>query len=354
MSNAYYQVGDVTTTSGLAALVVSHTTNTPIHYTLHASLTTYPWHVPPALSVEHYESEQVKRIHALGKPIRVFFSGGTDSYSIAHAFARNGIHVVYTLVEYGTIEQSVFDAPALTATKLLYLERLHEKFNLPKPEYEVISVDDAFLQRYFSTANPEKDAYYLTNRSFNANNIGRYLEWSTFNAQAYSNVFGVEKPRLYVDDKGVYWQVTDTMSMYGDHNDFDTIWFYLDHAMPELISAQCHSVLKIATAHATVTSKGLPLILNQLQTDANLYHQWCVALGRQTNIWISTMSKICKVSPGSIEPTDRDKRYIHYDHYRENNKGVWEAFKGFYDDVLDITDNTYLVSHPSERYYLKG
>lgn len=353
MFNAMYQIGLCTTVSGFRALELQRSEKADIRLHLDNRFDYFDWlGYEGTLDIQTLEDQQVQRINGLNKPIRLMYSGGTDSYSIAHAFGRAKIPVVYTMIEFGTLRNGYLDSAAMTGFKIKLLEALHNRYGLPPPKIEILSVDDNLLNWYFINQSIQTQAYYPVNKTFNANNMALLLEFSKYKPDAYVNVFGVEKPRLYEDDKGIYWQVTDTMTMYGEHANYETVWFYLDKHCPELVLAQCQGVLRLVDKLALRDSSRYRDILRSLQTSPDSYHQWCEALGRQTTLWISFNSKVSKVKPGEQSGLVDDPRYKHYDHCRSTNTAAYKAYTNFYNHVKDLTGADVLPDISSDRFYI--
>lgn len=307
----------------------------------------FDWKIRPTESISVLEDLRTSQIQAKGLPIRIMYSGGTDSHSIAHAFARNKIPVRYTLVTWFTLKDDALDSNFWNEVKLRRLKALHESYNLPEPEVEIITIDKDKHDRYFASSQFLESSYYGCNLTFSLNHFPGVLEYSKWNPRTTVNVYGIEKPRLYKDNIGVFWQVTDTMSMYTYSNEFDTTWFYLSKDNLPLIASQVWAVYDYAK------SMTLPLedALHTLQTSRDLYFQWCQVLHRRTDLWFALMSKQSKVTK-VMQSANDDTRYHHFQQYAELQNQAWRNYRSLLSKLNDLNIGKLITPILSPRYYI--
>jgi len=322
--------------------------NKPI-YRFPQSFHGYDWSINPTQSIEELEDEYAKYLYTQNKKLRLLYSGGTDSHTVAHAFARNKIPIVYTLFDYETLQDDLINSQFYTRHKVLKLEKLHKEFGLPYPKYEVISsnkkkFDDHFKGRFF-----EKGFYYGCHYAFNYNESSDLLKYSVWNPSEYTNIFGIEKPRLYEDDVGIFWQITDTMSAYAYSNLYDCTWFYLsEHCLP-LIAKQCWNVITYCVdkwpLHAFWHSSKV------LQTTKEHYFEWCQVLGRKTDLWWAEKSYSGKGRRSTYnQPVD--PRLKHASAYRNDLADSWKVYATLFESLKEITGVGEIQTVVSDKFYL--
>lgn len=317
---------------------------------LSATFDSFNWTLPVTQSVSALEDERVKQIAAKGQPIRLMYSGGSDSHTIADAFLRNRIAIRYTLLEYTNLTGTQLDGDRIMGLKLDRLTRLHRSYGMALPEYEIIRIDSTKIEEHFTTNFFEHSSYYNCNQSFNVNQTESTLRWSRWAPETTINVYGIEKPRIYLDDVGLYWQITDTMSMYAHSTQYDSTWFYIHEDLPELIQAQAMGAYRYAKLHMS----DLPLVdaLHALQTDKTHYHTWCLSLGRKIEYTWAMHSKQSKVYHSTFEnPTD--PRYNHIVRYRDDKASqAWKNYQSLFQTLKDITGKSTITPITTSKYYL--
>lgn len=347
MNQASYLIGDKRTHSAIDAWAVGRSNQQSPLLDLGAGFYAHDWSVQPFATIETLENVRCRQIEAKGKPIRVLYSGGSDSHSIADAFARNKIPVRYTVITWFTLADSVLDSDYWNRIKLDRLQELHKTHGMPEPEVEFIRVDKEMHDRYFASTQFTEASYYGCNLTFSLNYFPGALRFSKWNPTRTTNVYGIEKPRVYGDKSGIYWQITDTMSMYAHSEDQDCTWFYLSEECLPLVAKQVWAVVE----HAKTMPQELPDALHTLQTNRNFYYQWCQVLCRKTTLWFALMSKQSKVTRVMHTPED-DKRYLHLPHYLELSNQAWRNYRGLLSKLNDLKIGNKITPVLSPRYYL--
>ena len=347
MNNAVYLIGTERTHSAIDAWSSGRSSQQNPLLDLGAGFYAHDWTVQPFPSIETLENVRVAQIKAKGQPIRVLYSGGSDSHSIAHAFARNGVAVRYTVITWFTLANNVLDSDFWNRIKLNQLQDLHKRYGLPEPEVEFIRVDKEMHDRYFASSQFTEASYYGCNLTFSLNYFPGALKFSKWDATKTINVYGIEKPRVYQDDTGLYWQITDTMSMYAHSTEQDCTWFYLSDECLPLVAKQVWSVVE----HAKTMPQPLGEALHLLQTHRDFYYQWCQVLCRKTNLWFALMSKQSKVTR-VMHTAEDDKRYQHLPHYLELNNQAWRNYRGLLSKLNDLKIGSTITPVLSPRYYL--
>lgn len=249
------------------------------------SFQTYNWMVEPAETLESMYLQMAKDIRANTKGrIILGYTGGTDSATIAYYFAKAGIYIEYLHFSQ-PLKKSLFDSDLHIDKKIKELEELHIRFNLPKP---VIHIETA---AYYDTKYNES---VLTKNNFhdntdfvhlNRNYLGTSSEMFK-NIESFTDqtvVVGLEKPKLHVDDYGIYWQMESEMYviMMGERA-YNRIAFFADKSAPHIFAKQAHEVLKYVL-RGNAPKAEIQSRLHLLQHEASYYYTWCKLMGRITD-----------------------------------------------------------------------
>lgn len=347
-----YLSGNTIYTNPIKAHEASRLTHSQLELQLGHDLEAFNYKLKPKEGIEELENRLVQKTLSLNKPIRLFYSGGTDSHSVAVAYARAHIPIKYTMIQRDCFLDKYIDGREYTHFKIRKLTELLESFNLPAPDVEVIVSDKKFIDSYYADAKFfEKSSFYGTAAGFSMSDFGSLLRYSRFDAGHYLNIFGMEKPRLYEDGFGIYWQITDTMSMYGYNNEADCLWFYINDLVPELIAKQCWNVID----YCKTNFPKIPFNESSrlLQTTENYYHSWCLLLGRKTTLWQSAKSREFKPLSDSITYKS-NPNYKHLNSYREENTLAWQNYNHLYEIIHDLFGKYRIEPITTKRFYLTG
>lgn len=344
-----YQVNNTSFSSAISAWESATKTNNKPLLLLDDTFSSYDWTVEPLKPINVLEDEHATRLSQTGKTLRLFYSGGTDSHSIAHAFARNNLDIKYTLVSYKNIINTSLDSESYIRDKVDKLKRLYSDYNLKDPDYEVIVVDEKVINEHFTKNFFEDSIWYNCNKSFNVNQFPSLIKYSKWNSDSVLNIFGIEKPRLFEDSKGIYWQISDTMSLYGYSNMSDNHWFYCSKHALDIVAKQAWNVLNYIDYKWPNLVKGK--VLERFQTEDEFYYEWCKVLGRQTNLWWAMQSKESKAKSSTFESIE-DTRYTHLKYYQEGKK-AWNNYKELFHTLKDITQTHTIQSVFSNKHYLR-
>lgn len=308
----------------------------------------YDYTKKPTKSIEEIEDQLVAKIIGMDKPIRIVYSGGTDSYAVARAFARNKVDVKYTMLNAHYHKPDSYDSPTFLKYKISLLKELNSEYGLENLDVEIIDGTINFVKEFYSNKRfYEEDNYYGTSGKFSINCYPRMLHYSKFNPEHYINVFGMEKPRLYQDGIGIYWQVTDTMTMYGYSDKFDCLWFYISPLAPELIAKQCWNVIDHCNTKWPNTDFNISS--NKLQTNKNMYHEWCRSLGRNPPLFVSLKSRELK----PLESTYiYQPRFTHLNYTIDERSKEWVNFENLMKLTQELTGTFTFKPVKTKRFYL--
>lgn len=309
----------------------------------------YDWTMEPEKSIEALEDDYVKALYAKNKDLRVIYSGGTDSHSIATALARNKIQAKFTFIIFSIMHKEILDSKFWINAKVARLVELYTSRGLPAPEYELIFMEKDKIEGHFVKEFYLKNAFYNSNQTFNLNFISGALRHSRWNPATTTNIYGIEKPRLYEDKGGIYWQITDTMSMYCMNTEHEATWFYCSEDALDLVAKQCWAVIR----HCMLTYPKFTFGHSSklLQTTPEHYYEWCKALGRNTDEWWANMSRYGK--PFAVKTkTGDDHRYFHEKDARADSNPALQNFKELYNVLEEITGHAKITSVLTDKFYL--
>jgi len=238
-----------------------------IHFNLYDSaFDRCDWSRDPALSWDHLLDMRARQIAAKNKPIVLYFSGGTDSYTIYKVFERNQIPLtaIY-LRKRPDHREGTYD-------------RVHELFNagLYNPS-TLILIDDDF-QKALSAAYDSPDWLWNLNSKQHFGVMGgdrysfNYVS-SVLGRDDFISVVGYEKPRLKITENAVYsYQDDDNYNKLMSSPGFDC--FYISPDLPELHVKQSYMLLNY------IKSKGQPGALpKDLMYYSNIHLGWFDWLG---------------------------------------------------------------------------
>jgi hypothetical protein len=193
------------------------------------------WSLEPDLSWDALLDIRAQQIAAKNKPIVLYFSGGTDSYTIYKVFERNNIHIdaIYTRPRYDCGTDS------LVQVYELFDRGLYDKTT----KIIIRDLDDANKKAY---ANPDwiwqdgvKNQFsMLAGDSESNSHVAEIIGTDDF-----IGIIGLEKPRLKFMSTGVYSYQDD--ENYGRPMGNENIdCFYISPDLPDLHIKQSYMLLK--------------------------------------------------------------------------------------------------------------
>lgn len=319
-----------------------------------ASFETYNWLIEPSETLEQMYLAMVKRIRAT-VPGRIIlaYTGSTDSGTIAYYFAQAGIDIEY-LHYTQPLKNNLYDSDAHVDTKIRELEALHERFKRPRPIVHLrtaVYYDKTYNESIFTKPHfYETDQISHLNRNYAGTSSEMFRNIAAFEGQTV--VMGLEKPKLHVDEYGIYWQKESEMytSALGVRN-YKRIIFFADQSAPEIFAKQAHEVLKYVL-HNNPTRDEIALRLHQLQYEAKHYHTWCALLGRVTDAQRSLLSYLTK--PNAQLPYGFGyKEHKAYDEFTKNRlKEHDPVLPQAYHDVVGHLLTLPTVNPLTDKFYV--
>lgn len=354
----YYRVGTEKYQNAIEAwsrIRTLESTNQSVDFELvldHGHFATYDWTIPAAKDLRTLEEEFATKIRQENKYVRLLYSGGSDSHSVADAFLRSGNTIdEFVMYSWESMNDGCLDAPGLVNMKQGWLTELHTKYNMPLTKMTVVQVGQHLHEQFFDKNWFLKYPGHSGTESFNVNQLAVMSKYAPLpaNVTDYVNVLGMEKPRLFTDDKEVWFQMNDKNTMYSEDPSTNNTWFYMSAEAPELIRAQCEGAL--AVARGLFPKLPLAQALNKLQTDRNYYHEWCTSVGRITTKFQNSFIFLSKNVGQSLRNNDR---YHHVNDYADNRNATWKNYEEYINTVKDLSGgNTTLHGVNTQKFILE-
>lgn len=251
-NGVYYQVRDQLFFNKFLAASYASKNNSQIKFNLYNNIfDKCDWSVEPSMTWNQLLDIRAQQIAAKKKPIVLFFSGGTDSYTIYKVFERNNIpiDIIYTQTHETELEsfKKVFD---------LFSAGLYNKNIKIVNRDEKDSIDSIYDDEDWIWKKGVRYQFKLNGMGDieSSKQIERILGRDDF-----ISVVGFEKPRLHFDNTGVY-SYQDDENYSRPMGDIRLDCFYISPELPELHIKQSYmlmnyvkSLLPTATTTAELT-----------------------------------------------------------------------------------------------------
>lgn len=309
---------------------------------------TYNWLSIPDQSISALEEERARQILTKhGNNIRLLYSGGSDSYSVAHAFARIGQPIPeYTMFEYRAMKQGKVDSPEFTKLKINELKLLHLLYNLDPPNVRILRIDQDIFKIIYKDKNWFEGKFgYAGTQGFSASTLVDIPHM--FKEDNKVSILGMEKPRVKVDDVGYYMEMNDKNTLYGVSSKYDYEWFYLSPDLSDLANAQCRATINL--------SKETNISVDDIQTKEEYYDLWCKVLGRRTDTKYNILSFQCK-NMGFSKPDAGNaygNLYTHVNEYANDNRLEWNNYMYYLNALREVTGMDSPHGIITKKYYLE-
>lgn len=232
----YYKVGDqIFFNKFLAASYATKHGKDLSFFLYNSAFDSCDWSVEPAMSWDQLLDIRAQQIAAKNKPIVLFFSGGTDSYTIYKVFERNRvpIDIIYTQTHENELDsfRKVFD---------LFSAGLYDKNTKIVNRDEKNAIDSIYDDEEWIWKKGVRYQFKLNGMGDieSSKQIERILGRDDF-----ISVVGFEKPRLHFDRTGVY-SYQDDENYARPMGDPRLDCFYISPELPELHIKQSYMLLK--------------------------------------------------------------------------------------------------------------
>lgn len=354
----YYEVGPDARRFTNKFLAAHHASsnNLHMHFNLYEdAFDSVDWSRDPTFSWDQLLDIRARQIEQKHKPIVLYFSGGTDSYTIYKVFERNRIPLdaIY-------LRKRPDHNP-----KIWY--RVHELFSsgLYDPATRLLIDDDhekSLLKAYDSedwlwNGDVRQIFGILAPDRYTHSHIS-----ATLGRDDFISVIGYEKPRLKITEDAVYsYQDDDNYNKLMSLPGIDC--FYISPDLPELHVKQSYMLLNY------IKSKAQPGALPRDLYDYNNIHQgwfdWiaysidacgrfddlnCSDLQHQGNA-VTSMALPASGKFNGSEVTGRPARWFQ-DLYKTNRK-IFNNYTNGYMSVLDDPAGKFLLQDPTNVFNFK-
>lgn len=313
-------------------------------------LSQYDWTLPPPKGIRELEEDQARKLRADHKYLRLLYSGGSDSFSVADAFLRARQPIdEFVVYEWKTMGAACIDATFNTKMKVQWLIELHEKYAMPVTKISIVTVDQQVHDSFFQKNWFLEHAGHAGTESFNVNHVADMADLCPLppGVTDYMDILGMEKPRVFADDNQVWFQMNDKNTLYGARIDRPAHWFYLSADHPELIAAQCRGTIQMA--NSLFPNMPLGQALKVLQNNKNFYHEWCLSVGRQTSRFQNSFVLMAKNVGQSLK---NNGRYIHVDQYADVRASQWKQYEEYLNTVKELNNGDIVPGINTQRFVL--
>ena len=354
----YYEVGPEATRFTNKFLAAHHagSKNLDMRFNMYESaFDSTDWSRDPTLSWDQLLDIRARQIEAKNRPIVLYFSGGTDSYTIYKVFERNNIPLDAVYLRKrpdhaeGTWDQvhELFSAGLYNRGIKLIVDDDHAKSLVSaysSPDWAWASG----LRQIFGILSPDS---YTHDHIRNA--IGR---------DDFISVIGYEKPRLRITPDAVYsYQDDDNYNRIMSISGVDC--FYISPELPELHVKQSYMLLNY------IKSKGQPgaapgdlLMYNQIHTGKFDWFGYSIdGCGRFGDLNRSDLqhqgnfeSKMILPASGKFDGSEVSGRPARWfqDLYK-TNRDIFNNYTNGYVSVLNDTAGKFLLQDPGNVFNLK-
>jgi hypothetical protein len=231
-----------------------------IHFNLYDSaFDSADWSREPDLSWDQLLDIRARQLEAKNKPIVLFFSGGTDSYTIYKVFERNQIKLaaIYLRKRPDHVEGTY--------------DRVHDLFKtgLYDPATQIL-IDDDFEKTLLNTYDSPDWLWNLNAKQYfgivGGDRYSQNYVSAALGRDDFISVLGYEKPRLKFTEEAVYsYQDDDNYNKLMSLPGIDC--FYISPDLPDLHIKQSYMLLNY------IKSKGAPGALPKDLLRYNDIHQ---------------------------------------------------------------------------------
>tara|TARA_R110000823_G_scaffold207786_11_gene338335 strand:- start:2607 stop:3752 length:1146 start_codon:yes stop_codon:yes gene_type:complete len=256
-SRGYYRVGDRKHYSKIAAIEDNIKSSEELRWIFNDDIfSKHDWTVEPEKSLDDLYAVRAQQLRNDYDWLCLSFSGGSDSVNILQTFVKNNIQLDELLI-YGP-----FSAPESTWTS-----KFEPGSYMGELEYVAIPFAKS-IREYFPnikitlydwvddmlTGFENEDWIYLTSNRFNPASAAKVKFHSMRRDQFEKfdkglkvvNIYGVDKPRVYIKDESYYLTFLDLMAWNGSSAQIDQKsweydeWFYWSPDSIDIMCKQAH------------------------------------------------------------------------------------------------------------------
>jgi len=256
----YYQVGDYKTYSKVEAIEAHARTGIHPHWDFNeAVFGSYNWKVEPTETLEELYARRAREIREKYDYVSIFYSGGADSGNIVNTFVDNGLKideiVTYNFHSLDPRRDNFFHAeqyqvsyPRLEELKKRGVDFKHKIIDLSEIAHSIL-IDPVV----------GNNLAYWTNCNYGITHLAigyireRDVDYQKLNdlGLRHAFVYGIEKPRIYVEDGRYCLRFTDMIDngpsirtqILDREHEHDEL-FYWDPGCCDLLCKQAHVLMR--------------------------------------------------------------------------------------------------------------
>jgi hypothetical protein len=260
------------------------------------------------------------------------------------------------MASWTTLEDANLNSPRGIAQWQQWLKDLYSRYQVDLPKVTIIDIGKNHLEQYFSKNYFVNQIGYGGTGTFSIAHVSECSKYIDIPPVSnYCDIYGFEKPRIFVENNRAYLQMNDRLLMSGATLGLPIEWFYLPRLTPDLIRAQLWSILNFTLGHH---KQNAAEFINNLQTNKDYYHLWCTLCGRVTTAEQNKFSVEAK-NVGRSDDFSRKQTYLHLQEYALDQPNSWrnyieggkiesELAQGWYKN----STNTTLPGIVTKRYFL--
>jgi hypothetical protein len=352
----HYQVGNQTFTNKFLAASHAVKTSQDMHFNLHESVFDHAdWSYEPTQSWDSLLDIRAQQIASKGRPIVLYFSGGTDSYTIYKVFERNNIHLdlIYMRRRLGTMDSAMHKR---------VLELLNKGVYDPTTKIIVRDDDESLFADAYS--NPDwiwtKNLRWQFGIGFAGDHVSNEYVSQELGRDDFIAVMGYEKPRILIDYNGVYSYQTD-LAYFRQMEQPNTDCFYVSPELPELHIKQSYMLARFIRS-LRPTDKAKDLKEFSLSVDNPNKFDWdtyAVACGRYGDLSCSGKVQSAWHNMSLRKPNGRfdgsEHTGLEIDWFK-SLQGT-KTFKNYIDGLLSFRNDSvgkFLETNPNDLYSMRG
>lgn len=259
-----YQCNNKTYFSKLEAILESNKTGEQVHWDFYNdTFSKYDWTSPSTSSIDELYKQRAQQLRDNYDYLVLFYSSGVDSGYILKTFVDNDIKIdeVYMFGAFEA-EKKQFDRlgtskdPGYYTREIEYIAKPAVKELLKKQNIKVNMYD---WEQDMLSATDDLDWFWQAGSRFGPDALVRNKFHKIFHEHTEMThkgkkvgfIYGVDKPRLFRDDKSIYMSFLDIILTTGTNNQNDILgeswendeYFYWNPNFPEIPIKQAHMVL---------------------------------------------------------------------------------------------------------------
>ena len=302
MKVPHFRVGDARIRNKIRAWAEHKRTGLPISFDLYESaFDAVDWSQEPGLTWDQLLDLRAHQIAALGRPIVIGYSGGTDSYTIYEVFKRNGIKIAAVFVRSRLGWE--FDVSFRPTLDYMQNESKEHGFKL----HEERENNDWYASFYDSPDWIWSD-HNLKIQFGNGLQLNPDLDRVApgLVSSDYVYVNGLDKPRMRIKH-GRFWAYQDQATWSSVSGNERCEPFYMHWRMPELHVKQSYMLARYIMQHALTHDRPLESYAHIHKPDRHDYYDYCFdGCGRFGEWGYSPTQKLLNNSTKMLLPKNKD------------------------------------------------